>query len=195
MNLAMPPESEGTKTRRAILEELFREFYRPIRNFFARRGCSPEESEDLAQDTFFRASRSFEEFRGDAKPLTWLLTIATNLWSNQKRDASAAKRAGHEVPLAEGATEPLSDGSQQDRAIDQERRRLLKSAIGKLPQQMRLCVMHRVYQNRSFRDIADLLGVTEGTAKSQMSLAKPKLRSLLAEHYPDLDALLNDREG
>jgi RNA polymerase sigma-70 factor, ECF subfamily len=194
MNLAMPPESKGTKTRRAILEELFREFYRPIRNFFGKLGCGSEESADLAQDTFLRAYRSFEDFRGDSKPLTWLLSIATNLWRNHKRDASAAKRAGQEVALEAGEANPAPEDSSQDRLIDQERQQLLKSAIRKLPKQMRLCVLHRVYQDRSFREIADLLGVTEGTAKSQMSLAKPRLRSILAEHYPDLDALLDGRE-
>jgi RNA polymerase sigma-70 factor (ECF subfamily) len=190
----MPRKNEELRTDDAAFEELFRELYRPVRSFFAKRGCGSEESEDLAQETFYRAYRSFGEFRGDAKPLTWLTTIAINVWSNHQRDAAAAKRAGHEVPLPEGRAELVDDDKPRDRAIDDERRRNLESAIEKLPKQMRRCVWLRVYQNRSFRDIADLLGVTEGTARSQMSLAKPKLRSILAEHYPDLDADLDDRE-
>ena len=190
----MPRKNEELRTDDAAFEELFRELYRPVRSFFAKRACGAEESEDLAQEAFYRAYRSFEEFRGDAKPLTWLTTIAINVWSNHQRDAAAAKRAGHEVPLPEGRAEPVADDKPRDRAIDDERRRHLESAIEKLPKQMRRCVWLRVYQNRSFRDIADLLGVTEGTARSQMSLAKPKLRSILAEHYRDLDADLDDRE-
>ncbi len=178
----------------AAFEELFREFFLPVRKFFAKRGCNPATSEDLAQETFLRAHRAFASFRGDAKPLTWLLTIATNVWSNHRRAASAAKRAGPESSLDEVVTEPESKDRPQDRMIAEERRRLLDSAIQGLPPKMRRCVWLRVYQNRSYRDIADLLGIKVGTAKSQVSMAKPRLRASLAEHYPDLALNREDRE-
>ena len=183
--MALPAPRE----RETSFEDLFRELYRPLLGFLARKGCPQEECQDLAQETFLRAHRSFESFRGAAKRSTWLFGIALNVWRNRIRDAKAGKRAGEEVPLPEDDQAPLDpQGQPLDDAIGEERRRLLKSAIADLPPQMQRCVLLRVYQDRSFREIAALLGVTEATAKSQLSLARRRLRTLLAEHYPDLDA-------
>ena len=190
--LAMAATAPGN--REIEFEELFREFYRPVLKFLARRGCSQEESKDLAQETFLRAHRSFRSFRGEAKPSTWLFGIALNVWRNQIRDANAGKRAAEEVPLPEDDQSPPDPkGQPLDDAIHDERLRLLKSAVADLPPQMRRCVWLRVYQDMSFRDIADTLDVSVSAAKSQLSLARPRLRGLLSEHYPDLEARLAEK--
>lgn len=183
-----------TRNETEDFEGLFRELYRPVLGFFTRHGCSSEESQDLAQETFLRAYRSLEGFRSDAKPSTWLFTIAVNVWRNRRRGAAAAKRSGDEVPLSEAS--PESEDRPPDQTLDDdERRRRLKQALADLPPQMRRCVWLRVYQNRSYDEIAQLLGVTAATAKSQVSLARPRLRSSLAEHYPELAADPDDRKG
>jgi RNA polymerase sigma-70 factor (ECF subfamily) len=176
-------------------EALFRELYEPVLGLFANRGCSQQECQDLAQETFLRAYQSFAGFRGDAKPSTWLFTIAINVWRNRVRDAVAAKRAGDEVALDDDLSDPASAERPLDEAMARERRRLLKTAIAKLPPKMRRCVWLRVYQDWSYREIAEILGVTVETAKSQVSLARPRLRSSLAEHYPELDDDPDDRGG
>ncbi len=182
-----------SKAMKDAFEELFRELYRPVLGIFAKKGYGREECEDLTAETFLRAYRSFEGFRGGAKPLTWLHTIATNVWRNRLRDAAAAKRDGIEVPVPDdGQGDPVSSDQPQDQAIGAERRRLLKSAIDDLPPRMRRCVWLRVYQDMSYRDIAEILDVNVATAKSQVSLARPRLRSLLAERYPDLNEDLGD---
>jgi RNA polymerase sigma-70 factor (ECF subfamily) len=128
-------------------DELFRELYRPLLGFFARRGCSGEECQDLAQDTFLRAFRAFDRFRFDAKPSTWLLTIAFNVWRNRMRETAAAKRSGDEVPLSEASSSeasPEAEDRPPDQALDdEERRRLLRKASADLPPQMRRCVSGR----------------------------------------------------
>lgn len=188
---AMPEEVSGSELD--AFEELFRELYRPVFNIFAKKGCSHEDSQDLASETFVRAYRSFNDFRGEAKPLTWLHTIANNVWRNRMRDAAAAKRDGIEVPILEdGRTETAFQDLPRDRTVHDERRRLLKSAMVKLPPKMRRCVWLRVYQDMSYRDIAEVLDVSVASAKSQVSLAQARLRSLLAEHYPDLEEDLGD---
>lgn len=177
-------------------EELFRQLYRPVLGFFANRGCSVEECQDLAQETFLRAFKALPGFRGESKSSTWLFTIATNLWRNQMRDAAAAKRDGVEVPLAEGGGAKSEPGERPDeRAIEAERLRLLRSAVADLPPKMRRCVLLRVYQGRGYRDVADVLGVTVETAKSQVSLAKRRLRENLKHHYPELEDDADDARG
>ncbi len=170
------------------MEELFRELYRPVLGFFGKRGCSQEECKDLAQETFLRAHRAFDSFRGDAKRSTWLFTIASNVWRNRLRDTDAIKRTGDEVPLPEDDHAlPDPEGRPLDHAIRDERLRLLQSAIDELPPKMQRCVQLRVYQDMKYREIATVLGITIETAKSQLSLARPRLRSKLAKHYPDLE--------
>lgn len=182
----MPPAA--SREKKAAFEALFHEHYRPVVNLFARKGCSLEDSKDLASETFARAYGAFSGFRGEAKSSTWLHTIANNVWLNRVRDSSAAKRDGVEVPIPiDGHMEPAFQSLPRDHTIVEERRRLLKSAIDGLPTQMRRCVWLRVYQDRSYREIAEVLDVTVGTAKSQVSMAKARLRSLLAEHYPELE--------
>lgn len=177
-------------------EELFRQLYRPVLGFFAHRGCSVEECQDLAQETFLRAFRAFPGFRGESKSSTWLFTIAANLWRNRRRDAAAAKRDGVEVPLAEGGRAQSESEERPDvKAMEAERLRLLRAAVDDLPPKMRRCVLLRVYQGKGFRDVADVLGVTVETAKSQVSLAKKRLRESLKHHYPELEDDADDERG
>lgn len=179
---------EAMTGREDAFEELFRELYRPVLGFFAKRGCSSEDCQELAQETFLRAFRARDDFRGDAKSSTWLFAIATNLWRNRRRDAAAAKRDAEVVPLAEdGRTDSDSEERPDKRAIEAERRRLLSTAVAELPHKMRRCVLLRVYQGWEYRDAADALGVTVETAKSQVSLAKKRLRKSLGHHYPELE--------
>jgi RNA polymerase sigma-70 factor, ECF subfamily len=183
----------ASRDDKGIFEELFRELYRPVLGIFAKLGCSREDCEDLTEETFLRAFRSFSEFRGEAKPLTWLHTIADNVWRNRLRDRGAAKRDGVEVPIPDnGQTGAAFQERAHDQGIGAERRRLLKSAVEKLPPKMRRCVWLRVYQDMSFAEIAEVLGVSAGTAKSHFSLARSRLRPLLAEHYPELEDDLED---
>ena len=182
LEMGTPP-----RDRKDALEELFREHYRSVLGFFGRRGCSPEEREDLTQETFLRAYRAFDGFRGEAEASTWLLTIATNLWRNRLRDAGAGKRLGAEVSVDDWQV-PAPGELPQEQLIASERRRRLRSAIDELPPRMRRCVLYRVYQDRSYREIADLLGVTEATAKSQVSRARARLRAKLVADYPELEA-------
>ena len=192
--LALITEGVASRAGSDAFESLFRELHGPVIGFFSRRGCTPEESQDLAQDTFLRAYRSFDGFRGEAKKSTWLLTIAGNVWRNHARDAEAAKRDADEVDLPEGDRAPAAPGKPQlEDTLDVERRRLLRTAIEELPKAMRRSVMLRVYQDMSYRDIADTLDISVKTAKSQVSRARPRLKTALAEHYPDLESRLNAR--
>jgi RNA polymerase sigma-70 factor (ECF subfamily) len=179
--------TEPVPGRQEDLEGLFRQLYGPVLSFFARQGCAPDLSQDLAQETLLRAFKSLEQFRSEAKTSTWVLTIATNLWRSRFRDAKAAKRDGQEVSIShQGPSLPFSEDRPLRSTLDVERRRLLRQAIESLPPRMRQCVLLRIYQDKSYREIAEFLEVSEQTAKSQVSMAKARLRSSLAEHYPEL---------
>ncbi|MCG8457590.1 MAG: RNA polymerase sigma factor [Holophagales bacterium] len=180
-------------------EELYRRLHGPLVGFFRRRGASYEESLDLVQETFVRALRGSGDFRGEARPSTWIHQIATNLWLNRMRDSRAAKRAGEEVPIEAGDASPVARGGVRgtspaagpapgvaDHLEAAERRQQLHRAMGSLPPKMRLCVELRVFQQKSFREIAVLAQTSEQSAKTLVSRAADRLRGRLAEVYPEL---------
>lgn len=173
---------------RVSFEALFRDFFKAVQGFFSKQGCSVEESQDLAQDTFLRAYKAYSKFRGESKPLTWLLTIATNVWRNRLRDSNAAKRDADEVPLPDEDIGELAESSSSlDSVLSKERLALVASAVADLPDQMRRCVQLRVYQEKSYREISTILGVTPETARSQVSLGRARLQRKMTEKVPSFD--------
>ena len=177
-------------------ESLFRAHYGLVRGFFRNRGVSDEDCSDLTQETFLGAYRGYAGFRGDANPKTWLLTIAKNLWRNFLRDRSAARRSGREVGL-EGISESDVTGVSKSKlpsedpfevSLTAERRRLLRFAVAGLPTQMRRCFFLYYYQERKYREIAVILGVSIDTVKSQIHQAKVKLAHSLNDELAGVAA-------
>jgi RNA polymerase sigma-70 factor, ECF subfamily len=126
-------------------------------------------AEDWAQETWIRAIRSLGEFRGDSRFVTWLHRIAVNSALHGRR--GQARRAGREAPLLDGAAAtPQRDMLLQVR---------LERAIARLPEGMRrVLVLHDV-EGYTHQEIGEMLGVSEGTCKSQLFKARAKMRLLL----------------
>jgi RNA polymerase sigma-70 factor (ECF subfamily) len=182
------------RDREANQRRLFRRYYRLVRHFFLRRGCSPEEAEDLSQETFLRLFRALDDFRGDARFESWLLRIAGNVHCEMLRKASAGKRSALETPLdpsaesGNGVGEPGAAASVAEplrRLLGKERVRVLASALDRLPPQMGQCFLLRFGQELSYREIAEVLQTSIDVVKVQLHRGRRQLRQLLAEHFDD----------
>ncbi len=151
------------------------------------------EPEDLAQMTLVRVYRSMAAFRHESGMRTWVLRIAVNVWSNALRDREAAKRtASEEVSLdsrgdnrpGEWPIEPSDPRDDpQQKLLTEERTRLLQEAIGTLPPKMCRCVLLRIRDQFSIREIATLLKIKESTVKSHLQEGKKRLGQLLLEQF------------
>ena len=150
-------------------EDAFRALYRahtPALYALALRltGCDQHEAEDLVQETWVRASRNMSAFRGESALRTWLCGVLVNVRRERMRSAWRMVDA----PDFEPASPP-----RDDTAFDLER------AIAALPDGARdIFVLHEVY-GYAHREIAKLLGVAEGTSKSQLARARTLLRKSL----------------
>jgi RNA polymerase sigma factor (sigma-70 family) len=181
--------------REAAFRRIFERSYRPVVGFFHKRGFSPEDCEELAQETFYRVYKSLAEFRGASRFDTWLFQIAANLYRNTLRDLSAQKREGKEVPLdaapAAAAGEiqlpPAEDPSPLAKLLEREREEKLREAIDGLPPQMRRCVELRVAGGLKYREIAEVLHISVDTVKAHLLQARQRLRAELGDYYADLD--------
>ncbi len=173
---------------------LFEIYYGPLRGFFARRGFPPEDCQELTQETFIGIYTGIGSFRGDAGFETWMWKIANNAWRKRRRWWSADKRAAEEVPLEE--IEEMNAASQTavaedaapnpgQAALDHERSRLLREAIERLPEQMRKCLMLRVYQDLKYREIAVVVRLSIETVKAHLFAARRRLQQELGDYFHD----------
>ena len=155
---------------RARGEDAFRALYRahtPALYALALRltGGDQGEAEDLVQESWVRAVRALSSFRAQSALRSWLCGFLVNV----RRERMRADWRTVDAPDAE----PIAPTIGPDMALDLER------AIGALPDGARdVFVLHDVY-GYTHREIGDLLGIVEGTSKSQLTRARLLLRSSL----------------
>lgn len=176
-----------------LVEDLFRQHSRKVFAFFAKRGLSKEESWDLTQDTFLRVYRSMDLIRERDSAASYLFKTAANLFRNRLRDRSAQKREGHEVTLEATFVENLADAGEGSlpgplgEILKKEEAAQLRLALKDLSPQMRRCVELRLYQDKMYREIAEILQVSIDTVKAHLHQAKSQLKSKLGDYFTKLD--------
>lgn len=136
------------------------------------------DAEDMLQDIFLTAHRKLPSYRGDARLGTWLFRLATNLCLDHLRSKAARMSQATSSLDDDGAAEPASPspgpvvGTVQQ--IDLER------AIAQLPPGCRAAFLLHDVEGFEHREVATMLGISEGTSKSQVHKARLKLRVALA---------------
>lgn len=176
-----------------VFRGLFQRYARPLNYFFANRGFSREECQDLVQETFLAIFRDIHSLRDAGHFESWMFGIAANLWRNAMRRTRAAKRDGVEVPFESTpqVAEEMAGLALQhvgpDRLIAEERLEMLRRALDALPTQMRQCVMLRLDQDLKYREIAEVTGVALNTVRSQLAQARQRLRDQLETHFTGFD--------
>jgi RNA polymerase sigma-70 factor (ECF subfamily) len=131
---------------------------------------------DLAQRTFIKALEKMDELRDARIFRSWLYRIGGNLALNHLRDN--ARFVEEETASGEETFAPEAE-SQLEAAEDAV---ALRRAVAELPTKQRLTLELRVYEELSFKDIAEALDTTEGAAKVNFHYAVRRLRALLAKN-------------
>lgn len=155
-------------SRRAY-EPLVRRYAQWAQVYAYRRVGDREEARDLAQEAFARAFHAMPRFRLGRPFLPWFLTILDNLCRSYLR------RRRPEIGL-DRAPEPVSDGGM--RSIDQ--RILLERGLEGLSEDQRRVVVMRDVEGYVHREVAERLGIPEGTVSSRLHTARRRLRRFLA---------------
>ncbi len=160
----------------AAFEELYHQHASRVFNLARRMTGSPEQAEDLLQEAFLQAYRKIGAFRGDSSISTWLYRVATNICLDylRSREGQMARRSDFldEHVSAEPAAAP--DGLGVVGRMDLER------AIAQLPPAARAAFLLHDVEGFEHREIATILGISDGTSKSQVHKARLRLRALLA---------------
>lgn len=150
-----------------------------------------EDAEDAVQEAFLRAFVAFERFVGeDARP--WLLTIVRNAalqkLAQQKR---AARHVPIDSPVSDGDPRPLADHLASDepdperQVIGRADRETVAKALNELSVVFREVLILREFENLSYSEIAEIVGVPTGTIMSRLSRARSELKRVLLRMEAD----------
>ena len=119
-----------------------------------------QDAQELVQDTFVRAFASLDSFRGESSLLTWLFTIQRRLLLDRRR---AQRRERERVPVAEGHAVTTHDALAGLLADESEAR--VRDALVRLSPMQRDVFVLRVSEGMSYKEIAEVVGSTEGAAR------------------------------
>jgi len=168
-------------------EYLVQKYRRPLVSFMYRMARNAAVAEDLAQEVFLRVYRSRESYEASAKFTTWLYRIATNLAVNHARD-TRQDRPEVTVSLDEpdeetGSTLDVADGtmSAEEALVRRERLAAIRKKVEGLPERQRLAVIMHKYQQMDYKQISDVLKLSESATKSLLFRAYETLREQLKE--------------
>jgi len=162
----------------AAFEALYQTHAGRVYNLLMRMVGSVHDAEDLVQDVFMLVHRKLESFRGESSLSTWIYRLAVNLCLDHVRGRQARMARATDSLDAETAAEP---GTVEPRVPTAISRIDLERAIQRLPAGYRAAFLLHDVEGLEHKEVGSILGISEGTSKSQVHKARMKLRTLLAE--------------
>lgn len=169
-----------TGSQRAF-DELMKRYERKIFGYLLRSVRNYEDAEELTLEVFFKAYRALSSWEPKAKFSTWLYTIASNLSIDYHRS-----KARHPVYVLEDeevletrlVANDLSSNPEKH-VEDMERGRIIREAVDELSSKQKQVFMLTRYEGLPIREVAETLGMAEGTVKIHLHRAMKKLQTLL----------------
>ncbi len=159
-------------------EEIVKRYQRRVYGAALRIVRRHEVADDVAQEAFIRAHQALHTFDRSRPFGPWICRIAANLAINHIRS-----RQAREEPLPEAHLEtPARGPGALDGLLDGEASAVLRSALAGLPAEQRAVFTLRVFEELSYREIADALQINVGTVMSRLSRARERLREQLAAY-------------
>jgi len=169
---------------RSAFDELIRRHQHRAYQYAFRLTSNPDEAADLVSDAFLRVHHALGNFRGQSAFTTWLYRIVTNCYLDLRKRERTRQHLSLDAPVGRDGEDvgrevvDVSEGPGAHAERD-ERERLMRQAVAKLPayQQAMLTLFH--VENLSYEEIAQSLDLPIGTVKSRLNRARLSLRELL----------------
>jgi RNA polymerase sigma-70 factor (ECF subfamily) len=149
---------------------------------FARRLVGDDASaEDLVHETFVTLRSAIRGFREQSSLRTFLISIAVNHARHHLRSARRRREAMDRFAHETGGGATFDDGSPETAALRTDTARLLTLALDELPLDQRVAFVLSEVEDRSAKEIAEIVGANEVTVRTCVFKAKAKLREALAK--------------
>src|SRR5947209_3773103 len=163
------------KGDQAAWDLIVKQYWRKVFNVAYKFVGKHDQAEDLAQDIFLKIFKSLDTFDRRANFQTWLISVSRNLCIDHYRSVRKERQTiNRDVDAIELSV--ISHDQNQVEALEQrDRAALLRQALAALPATLRTAVLMRDLQERSYQEIADALGLPEGTVKSRINRGRAEL--------------------
>lgn len=162
-------------------DELYRLHAARVYGLACRLTGSPGEAEDLLQEVFMQVYRKLDSFKGESALGTWIYRLATNTCVDHLRSRQ------HRFQLV---SDPLDEAEAAPPAAHRMLSRIdpmdLDRAIAELPPGYRAAFVLHDVEGYDHREIARMLGIAEGTSKSQVHKARLRLRARLGRGFGEV---------
>jgi len=154
------------------------------------------EAEDLTQDVFLAMMKSYHRFRGDSSLYTWLYKIMLNLFRKRRSKRRLLQWSFNQNEDSQDFEVLFTDeGDRPEEAAQKaERARRIADVLRNLSPKHREAVLLRFYEGKSYREIADIVGCSEGTVKSRLHHALKQTGGRLQDLKPSWGAKQPKRE-
>ncbi len=142
----------------------------------------PDAAHDVAQEVFIKAYRALDRFEGRSRFSTWLYRLTVNQCHDWRRRENARPplRGPDAGPDAvDVLTAPPADGDPARAAERSDLRRGIRLALAALPEDLRNTLVLREVEDRSYAEIAEILGIPKGTVMSRLHNGRKRLRTEL----------------
>ena len=138
--------------------------------------ANPAAAEEVVQECLVAVWQGAGKFRGESRPIAWLLSIVHHKALNQLRGRVVASLDDEAEQIAPAAGDPLPEAQ----AAASEQRRLVRAGLEDLSLEHRLVLELVFYHGLSLQEVAEVCGCPIGTVKSRLSYAKASLRGALS---------------
>ena len=162
------------------IEQIISEYGRQIYSFCVYITGDRDAADDLYQQTFLVVIEK-DEIDADRNPKSYLLSVAVNLWNNQKRKYVWRRKKAAVVYYDDSDLEQLQDGtpSVEESVEHREEIERIRQTVQTLPDKLRIVILMHFMEELSVEEIAGILGIPAGTVKSRIHKAKRVLKERL----------------
>jgi RNA polymerase sigma-70 factor (ECF subfamily) len=169
-------------------ESLVRRYQRQVANLIYLTMGNRDDVDDIAQEVFIRVYRSLPKFKFNASFFSWLYRITMNLCIDEIR-----KRKIRRVLSLDYLTEDTLEKSRKskdytmvsDSVLTEEKRQVIQSALQRLTPEHREVLVLREYQDLSYNEIAETLGLRLEAVKSRIFRARTEMKNLLNDYFKE----------
>jgi RNA polymerase sigma-70 factor (ECF subfamily) len=155
---------------RKVLESHYTLIYSVVRGVAGQRG----ETDDIVQEVFIKIFRALGDFRGDSRLSTWIYRIARNEALN-----AIDRRRPQVIPIDECEELPAPGESPEASYLQRMSRERLERLMERLDEKQRVAIELRYIGDKSYEEIAEIMGIPLGTVKTYIYRAKLSLKRMM----------------
>ncbi len=160
--------------------ELVEMYQQPLYSFIYRYIHDRDTVLDLVHDVFLKVWRYRDHYREDGKLIVWLYTIAQNIVRNHVKKHNRTV----EIDDSFAADNNVAAEAEENDLVDR-----IKAILEEIPEVYRRPVIMRDVEELSYLEIAEVMGISEGTVKSRISRGREMIRQLMKEKWGDINGM------